>query len=212
MLKVGAAFVILLTLPACVDDGKHVSWPGVNVPSMKVGSIVVEWNVPSKTTWVCSGVDNPANLSTAKTVGTSGSTKSAEASLTAKVAGWLTAKGSYKTIDTFKIHLADGWLEAAPLESLHTNYRELNANCQGKIGDQHTAGARYFRVATKIYRGTLVIDMSFKREATAEAKVDEAQKFAVEVGGSIAEGSDSKVTVEGGVWILESEPLANPPA
>jgi hypothetical protein len=144
--------------------------------------------------------------------GTSQEASTTTVNIQGKLRDWASTKAEYKSVDKISVSLKDGQLEAAPLSDIYVEFNAQPLGCKTSIRSQEQGGAKYFTIATKVYRGTITVKIGVKQGTSAEARADILTKMASDLSVSGGTGSEStgEFTVAGGVWILESEPYNVP--
>jgi hypothetical protein len=182
---------------------------GAMVPKAGVGSILTPWD--NKITWTC-GAKPGIEVSTVDASGNAGATSEVSVALEGKLYSWASAQAKYASIDSIEVSLKDGKIESAALSDILLDFDRQPADCRGAIRAQERAGAKWFSIATKVYRGTIAVKAKTKQGVSAAVSADILKTLQSDLRADGSAGSESagELILSGGVWIIESEPYDVP--
>lgn len=204
-----ALWMLAALATACGGGHKGMTtFPGLMVPGAGVGSIVVPWDSPKQTTWVCSQPPS-SELSSAPASGSGAYSREIGATLAANLKTWLVAKGgSYKKIEKVDVTLDGGTIESAPLGSINLRLERTSEGCRDGVAEMRRAGATTFKVISKLYRGDISVTVKFSQDASMQLQASAKESLKADLSASFSESNDGSMKVTGGVWILEMEPVS----
>lgn len=185
--------------------------PGPAHAFVGAGSIVASEAGSKKVVWACAPKPG-IRVEKTPTSEKSDDAALATVQITEAMRAFIASKPEYeKTVKSFAITLSGG-IEGAAAADVATNYDALSPRCHDALKAQKAAGATEFRIVTKLYHGMIRAKLDIVgpvQKADRQALLEKLEEeFSEQVWN--AKMGDDLLKAGGGVWVLETVPLAVP--